>query len=280
MSRWRLFPYVLLVAGLCLTSCCIGDRDQGFCDNTGTRWRHASVHGSGRVVTEGRDVEGFTAVKLSTIGKLYIEVGDAEDLRIEAEDNILECLETNVQGDMLRIRNRPNTNLRPTKPVEYYLTVRELDEISLSSSGDAVAGDLEADRFTISISSSGEFELDKLTAREVDVGISSSGDVDLAWLEADLIDVSISSSGNLRIAGGKVESQRIRISSSGDYLAENLVSREARARLSSSGTARIMVSDHLDAGLSSSGSVYYSGNPTVRKRISSSGRLKHVGKGT
>ena len=279
MSKWRLFSCTLLLACLSTVSCCIGDRDQGFCDNARSRWPRVSVRGSGRVVAEEREVGGFTGVKLSTIGTLYIEVGNTESLRIEAEDNILECLETDVEGDMLRIRNRPNTNLRPTKPVEYYLTVRVLDEISLSSSGDAIAGDLETDRFTVSISSSGGFEMEKLSARQVEVDISSSGDVGLDWLAADLIDVSISSSGNLRIAGGEVESQRIRISSSGDYRAENLASREARVRLSSSGNARIMVSDDLDAGLSSSGSVYYSGSPTVRKRVSSSGRLKHIGKG-
>jgi len=45
--------------------------------------------GSGRVVTETREVGGFTKVELSGSGELTIEKTGTESLSISAEDNLL-----------------------------------------------------------------------------------------------------------------------------------------------------------------------------------------------
>ena len=48
------------------------------------------VRGSGKIATEKRRVKGITGVELATLGRLYIELGEKEELIIEAEDNILQ----------------------------------------------------------------------------------------------------------------------------------------------------------------------------------------------
>jgi len=98
-----------------------------------------AVRGSGEVVEESRTVSGVTGVELATIGNLTIEVGDTESLRIEAEDNLMEYIETEVLNGNLRINTRNNINLRNTRPVNYYLTVTSLEAIKISSSGDIQA---------------------------------------------------------------------------------------------------------------------------------------------
>ena len=254
------------------------------------------IRGSGELATEERKINGINGVDLATIGTLYIEVGDEEKLSVEAEDNLLPYIETEVRRGILTIHTESGINLRPREPVSYYLTVKELDEIEVSSCGDIEAPDLKADRFRVTINSSGDLKIGDLdvtsldvrinssgdvssgrvTAKNAEVDISSSGDVYLQELNADLIVVDISSSGNLKIAGGKVDEQDISISSSGDYNAKRLQSNEAIVSISSCGDATVRVDDYLEIDISSSGDVYYVGDPDVHRSISSSGKIRRI----
>jgi hypothetical protein len=269
--RRRMVVLALLLA-ISFASQCTFEVGDGGCSGGSHR-----VEGSGRVVKRQHSVSGISGVDLATIGTLYIEFGDREELIIEAEDNLQEYFETDIRRGVLEIDVRRRTNIRPRKPVKYYLTVRGLDAIAISSSGDILAPDIESDRFSVAVKSSGTLEMGDLNTRSFDVAISSSGDVRMRDLIARNIDVAISSSGSLDIEGGRVENQHIGISSSGNYNARNLKSERVRVRLSSSGSAYIYVTDDLDVVISSSGSVYYTGRPAVRQVISSSGRIRNIG---
>jgi hypothetical protein len=246
------------------------------CQVGGIPFSNNEVRGSGNVVEESREVRGITGVELATTGTLHIEVGEREALRVEAEDNLLEYIETRVRGRTLVIDIPNDFNLRATRPINYYLTVTDLDTIEISSSGDIEAPDLETERFSVAISSSGDLLMGDLTADTLTVDISSSGDMMMGTLHAKTLRVDISSSGNLDVAGGEVEEQDITISSSGDYTARELESDEAKVRISSNGSATIRVSDYLEANLSSSGDLYYIGSPTVDVRTSSSGDVRRI----
>jgi hypothetical protein len=216
-----------------------------------------SVGGSGNVTTEDRAVSGVTGVSLATFGDLTIELGDQESLRVEAEDNLLQYLKTNVRGGVLVIEEEPDVDLQPKKPIRYHLTVKTLESIDVTSSGNVTAPALKAGHFAV---------------RE-----SSSGDVDLVALEADSLEVALSSSGDLKIGGGQLGSQEIKLSSSGDYRAGDVRSASAGVDLTSSGDATIWVTDRLEAKLSSSGDLSYYGSPRADVNESSSGRARGLG---
>jgi hypothetical protein len=232
-----------------------------------------TVRGSGSVIEETRAVSGFSGVGLATAGLLSIEAGDTESLRIVAEDNLVDLIETEVRGRELTIRSAGGVYLRPTGSIRYFLTVKELNEISIYSSGDIQAPDLKAGDFSINVSSSGNLDIKDLEAGTLHVGISSSGDVRIGVLKADTIDVNINSSGDLDIAGGEVRYQNIKVNSSGDYRAPQMASDEAEAYLNSSGSATIRVQNHLKARLNSSGDIRYRGNPAVAVKKNSSGDI-------
>ncbi len=235
------------------------------------------IRGSGQVVEETRAVSGISVVELATLGNLFIEIGDTESLRIEAEDNLMEYLETDVSGGRLRIRTQDEVNLLATDPVNYYLTVTGLEAIVISSSGNIQAPDLEAERFSITISSSGNLDMGDLAVDMLTVVISSSGNVAMSMLNAEKLNVDLSSSGNLDIAGGKVDLQDVTLSSSGNYTARDMESAEAEMRLDSNGNATIWVRDRLKAVLNSSGNLRYRGNPTVEATVNSSGEIIQIG---
>ncbi len=219
---------------------------------TGVGWGNDStVRGSGNLVSENRSVSGISGVQLAMNGTLHITTGNSESLRVEAEDNLQPYIRTDVIGGRLVIENRPGFQLENTRPIHYYLEIKQLGTIAITSSGDVEADDLKAGPFS--------------------VAISSSGDLTIGHLKADSIQVRISSSGELEIQGGQVQTQTISLSSSGEYRARDLQSANADVSLSSSGNATIRVSDHLTGRLSSSGNVYYIGDPDVRITKSSSG---------
>ena len=78
-----------------------------------------AVRGSGRVVQEERPVSNVNAVRLATFGDLTIELGEEEELRIEAEENLIPYFETRVQNGTLIISQRPNLRLVSYKPVNF-----------------------------------------------------------------------------------------------------------------------------------------------------------------
>jgi hypothetical protein len=215
------------------------------------------VRGSGNVVEEDRAVSGFTGVALAGIGELTIEAGGRESLRIKAEDNLMPYFETEVRNGTLEIGVRDGVNLNPTRPVRFYLTVKELDTVVLSGSGNIEAPDLEAERFSVTI--------------------SGSGDVEVGDLSADTLNVTISGSGNLDIAGGQVEEQDITISGSGKYQAGDLRSESVEITISGSGNATVWATDSLNVRISGSGSVDYYGTPRTTFSGSGSGKLKSLG---
>lgn len=233
--------FVLIVSSLACQIVSIGNLDIG------------SIRGSGAAVQETRLINGVTSVEVTNQGNLIVEIGDEESLVIEAQENLLDSITSEVRSGRLILGTKSGVNLRNTEPINYYLTVNGLDGLSVSSSGSIEAPSLEADRFEIRVSSSGDINIDELNADRLEVDITSSGDV--------------------RIYAGEVVKQDIRISSSGKYEANGMESRDANVSLSSSGDADIRVQDRLDANLSSSGNLYYSGDPQVTARETSSGNV-------
>ena len=234
------------------------------------------VAGNGHVVESRRDIAGVTGVHLATFGDLKIQIGEREEFVIEAEDNLIEYIQTDVRGGTLRIETERGVSLKPKKKVRFYLTVKELDKVWISSSGDIIAPYVETEKFDIRISSSGDLVLKGVEATQVSIRLSSSGDADIGRVEARDLDIGISSSGDVIIEDGTVRFQEIQISSSGDYNAEDVRSDNAEVSLSSSGDAHIHVDGKLNVSLSSSGSLYYSGDATATISASSSGRARHV----
>ena len=234
------------------------------------------VRGSGSISEESHRFTGLTGVELATMGELEIRLGDTEALQVSADDNLQEYLAITTDGGTLRIGTRPGFNLRPSRPVRYTLTARKIEFIGLSSSGNATAPALRADRFEIRLGSTGDLSMDGIRADSVDVRLGSTGDLSVDDLRAGSLTVRISSTGDVRLGEGGVDSLDLTISSTGHYHGESVRSTRATVALNSTGNARLWVEESLSATLSSTGSVSYTGDPEVNERSSSTGRVRPI----
>ena len=213
--------------------------------------------GSGNVITEERDISGFDSISIGSSMNLIIEQTGSETLKIEAEDNIIPLVKTSVIGKELVIKLAPGIfSFFSIKPINCYVTVKDLKGLKVSSSSSANCKELTTDK--------------------LDINVSSSGRANLV-VHANELDADLSSSAVLKISGDAVK-QNIKVSSSGNYEAENLLSKECTVRVSSSGSATVNVSDLLNVNISSSGQVNYTGKPEIHQEISSSGSLNNITK--
>jgi CubicO group peptidase (beta-lactamase class C family) len=215
------------------------------------------VRGSGKVASETRAVSGLTDISHSTIGDLTITLGDQETLTVEAEDNLLPYLETQVTNGGLTIRSKSRVDLLPSQPVRYTLTVKNLQSIANSSSGNIL--------------------VPKITGQNISINLSSSGNITVEGVKADMLKVQSSSSGDIAIHAGQAGRQEISLFSSGKYQAADVKSQSTQIEISSSGEANIWVSDQLDANISSSGNVNTYGSPRITQHLSSSGKVIQMG---
>lgn len=214
------------------------------------------VRGSGQVGTESRMVRDFTEVDLAGMGTLTITQGADEGLTIEAEENLLPVLTSDVRDRRLVLGTKDGTGIRPTKPIRYDLHVKDLSAIRLSGAGDIAAAALRAERLELRTSGSGSVRIDQL--------------------KADALTARISGSGDLAVAGTTAR-QELTISGSGNYQAASLESSDARIVVSGNGKVAVRVADSLDVTISGAGRVDYAGAPRLTTNISGAGRVSQIG---
>jgi hypothetical protein len=200
------------------------------------------------VVDEVRDVRGFTGVHVSSGIDVYLSEGDQFEVRVEADENLLEVIETELRGNMLEV-GTDRVNIRRAKSKKVYVTLPELTELKISSAGDC-------DGQT-------PFHCDDLR-----LSISSAGDLSLE-VEADEINLDISSSGDARIAGS-ANVLDASLSSAGDLDAWDLEARKVEVSVSSAGDARVFATEEISMSASSAGNIYYRGDAKVLRSSSSS----------
>jgi hypothetical protein len=216
--------------------------------------RFVGFTGSGNVITEERTIADFDSISVSAGINLFIEQGDDEALTIEAEDNIVPRISTDVRNGRLEIRFKAATlgglNLR--KPVNVYVTAVDIDEIEVSSGADVETDELKTDKLSLDLSS------------------GSGADV---IVDVNDLDISLSSGSNLKIKG-KATNQEVDLSSGVSYDAEDLESKITWLDVSSGSDATVWVTEKLDVSISSGGSVWYKGSPEIVSDISSGGSMQ------
>lgn len=213
------------------------------------------VSGSGPVVSETRSISGFREVKSDFSGDVFITQGSLYSVRIEAQQNIIDVIETVLNDGILTIRGKSNTIIRPDTRIKVYITMPDVEGLRVSGSGDmTVQNNVSASHLYLKVSGSGNITIPKLNAGSVDANISGSGEINI-W-------------------DGTVSNEFIDIEGSGSMDFSGLMASAADVEISGSGDARVYATSTLKVRISGSGSVYYRGNPSIDVSISGSGKLK------
>ncbi|HSL46251.1 MAG TPA: head GIN domain-containing protein, partial [Anaerolineales bacterium] len=186
-----------------------------------------------------------------------VQQGDKETIELEADDNLLPQLSTEVVSGTLTIKSVEtdwNAMVNPSEPVKIDITVKDLTAIVLS----APVGDLK---------------VNDLQAATLQLVVSGGAQVRLNGIHVDLLDSVLSGAGDIQ-ASGMADEVKLVLSGLGDFNAADLQSKKADIELSGMGGATVRVEEELAATITGAGSIQYFGNPRVEQSVNGAGSVK------
>jgi len=199
---------------------------------------------------ETRALTDFTKLEVNGCIDVTFQVSEVFEVEIEAGENHIDFVDTDVVGDWLiideRLVNIGNNDIRA------FVRAPNLDEILLNGSGDIDAANLDAETIEVRVVGSGDINVDALSDFMV-ASVSGSGDITISGDTGDL---------DLTVKG------------SGDINARNIVCDIAEVHVKGSGDVKVNVLQELFASISGSGDIHYWGNPEiVNTNVSGSGDI-------
>lgn len=211
--------------------------------------------GSGNIEKQDRKTGEFSKVDVGGSIEVIIRQGDHSKVTVEADDNILEDIETTVSGGELNIEFRDRVNVNNAH-VKVYVETPGLTAVNASASSRVrIEGILSSDK-TI------HFEA------------SSAASVE-AEIDAPATELEASSSGKI-VLKGRTKDLRAEASSAGSIEATELLSESAAAEASSGASIRVHASRQLKGEANSGASVSYRGNPAVTREENSGGSVSQI----
>jgi hypothetical protein len=238
----------LLLVSLLLVSC-------GLLSNFGVR----VITPSNNIISENRDVSGFSAIEFSTFGKLNIVQGDTESLNLSGPDNLVPEITTTVNNGTLVIKTRDNisvTTLGIDRMLTFTIVVKDLTSLDLSGAGDVQVETLSSPSMNLSMSGAGRVQMNQLSTNNLQVDLSGLGSLDIS---------------------GNASQATIDISGAGGVNASDLKLQTASINISGLGSATVWVTDQLSGEISGAGSVSYYGSPQTSTSSSGLGQFKSLG---
>lgn len=239
MKKSTLVFTAIITALLSLNSC----SENGLC-----------IKGSGPTVSETRQIGSFTRITLEGSADIYLRQDSVQSVVVEAQQNILNVLETKVSGNHLCVGFDKHC-VKNNEPVKVYISVPDISEVKIEGSGNIYgSGAIAVDALTFIIEGSGDIEMESLQAGELNTIISGSGDATYHGTAS-------------------VQKHNIDINGSGKIKAFELPVNNVDIDIDGSGECKVHALQSLKVNISGSGDVYYTGTPSISSNISGSGNI-------
>ncbi len=242
---------------------------------------YAQVRGNGVVEEQTRDISGFSSITSTGSVDVFVKQGDAFSVVVRADGNLLNYIKTDVRNNTLTIS--VTKNIWRAKTMEVHITMKSLQKVVLSGSGDfyckspfsvqnlqlflSGSGDvqaaLKAQNAQIRISGSGDVDVSGIRGN-LDIGLSGSGDVEADGLQLEACSLKVTGSGDVELRGRTARLTAV-IVGSGDIEADGLAAVSVNVKNTGSGDITVHAIDKLEATLAGSGDLGYTGNPAVLK---------------
>jgi putative autotransporter adhesin-like protein len=218
----------------------------------------AAGRGSGHIISQARDVQGIGTIHISYPANYVIRQGSTESLSIEADDNVVAAIRTQVVNSVLEIDNVRGRNayIAPTKPVNITITVKDLKEVVFESAGELTVQGLHTENLSVALNGAGTVRLNDIKVGSMEATLSGVGSVE---------------------ASGAADDVRIRVDGLGGFEGAGLRSKTATVNLDGLGGATVWADTTLDATVNGLGSVSYYGGAQVTKSVNGLGSVQYMG---
>ena len=219
---------------------------------SGCTFAFNGVKGDGNVVKQERTIGSFNEIEVGGAFRVFLSQGNEEKLIVEADENLLDIITTEVRGNTLEIST--NKDIRNYDALNIYLTFKEIEELDISGACKLSADNkLRFDDLDLECSGASNVEL-KFSANNLDMDFSGASDVEL-YGSADKVELEVSGASNLDAF--EFETNYFDIDVSG------------------ASHAKIFVKEELSAEVSGAASLKYKGSPVITNHdVSGAGSMK------
>jgi hypothetical protein len=212
-------------------------------------------NGNGNVTTQERAVnQDFDKVRGSSGIDVYLTEGSENKIVVEADENLIDLIETNISNGKLIIRSSKNIGRSKAKKV--HVTFIKLSSIEASSGADIIGKSvIKNETINLDCSSGADLEIE-VFAKELYAETSSGADLDVS---------------------GKASTIYANASSGSELNAKNLNTITCNAKASSGADIIVTVQDKINARASSGGDIRYYGDPvSVTKKDGKTGNIRKM----
>lgn len=140
------------------------------------------IKGSGNVKTESRSVSGFKEIKAENAIELEITVQKDFSLTIEADDNLLDQVKTEVSGNTLKISTKDSITSK--NKIKIKLSLPELTDLDLSGASTANISGVKTDSLELNASGASRIKIDG-EVKSVDATASGASGIDAENLKTE-----------------------------------------------------------------------------------------------
>jgi uncharacterized protein YggL (DUF469 family) len=178
------FRTLLLLLTVCWYSSAIGQNYNG-----------PAITGQGEIVKKKLNVDNFHSLGLGINATVYLTQGSSHSVEIEAQQNIIDNLELEVENGSWNIKGKKR--IKDYKSVVIHITMPTVKALSIGGSGKILGkSDFKnLEELKVSIGGSGEVSLAG-SATTTSISIAGSGKVDVRQLGSASSKVSIAGSGD------------------------------------------------------------------------------------
>lgn len=205
---------------------------------------------------EMRSVESFTRIRNKGSFEVNVSVGPEQSVKVTADSDIIEHVETEVRGTTLHIKLEDRDNWRGYRNIEVLrvdITVPTLEAVRVDGSGD--------------------FEVRGVEGGDFSAQVNGSGDIDLINTKADRLSMDVKGSGDIE-ASGSCTTLEVEVKGSGDVSARDMACESGDIGIMGSGDVDVTLTASVDVGIMGSGDVTVYGKPEkVKTRSMGSGEV-------
>jgi hypothetical protein len=154
------------------------------------------IQGSGNRKSEKRDLPAFKAIDTTGAYEVEVMCQKAASFEIEADDNILPLIKTEVRDGVLYVSNQQRYN--SAKAVALRISLPELISVSSRGAGEITVQDANGDN--LKIESTGAASI-KASGKVKSATISSTGagDIDASRLQAEKARVTVTGAASVNV---------------------------------------------------------------------------------
>jgi cytoskeletal protein RodZ len=218
---------------------------------------------------ETRSVPGFTGIDASSVFDITVTTGNTESLLIEADDNVMPYVRSEVKNGVLHLYLDNSNNLKNIKVLKASVVMKKLDKVTLSGACKLTANDFfTSEKFKADCSGASNMTVNMKTGQ---LTIEISGACNIRIKANVTGDTYLNAAGASSIKGELI-ANNVTINSSGDCLIE-LTGSTADIKMDVSGVAKVNTGDFTAkaANINSSGISKVTINVTDALKVNSSG---------